>query len=78
MPSNPTRIVNTVPYQLPRDTPMLFQSRAVEGTAYALMLYLRNNRLRDAVSIMKWLQTQRNYEGGFDSPQVRSTGRVTV
>ncbi|KAI0207911.1 Complement C3 [Lamellibrachia satsuma] len=67
--TNPTRIINTIPYRLPRDSPPLYQSKAVEGTAYALMVYLHNNYQTEAMPIMKWLQTQRNFEAGFDGTQ---------
>ena len=66
IPPNPSRIVNTVPFNQPR---LIFpqEAYAVEATSYALLVYLRMNRLRDAEPIMNWLQTMRNSIGGFGS-----------
>jgi CD109 antigen len=41
----------------------------VEMSAYALQAFVEANRDADAVPIMKWLVTQRNSEGGFQSTQ---------
>ena len=69
IPKNPIEIVNTIMYQMPRqDQP--HESAAVHGTAYGLMVYLLNNRYEESIPIMKWLQTQRNTDGGFAGPQV--------
>ena len=46
------------------------QAGAVTATSYALLVYLRNNRLKEAEEIMRWLQTQRNTDGAFGSTQV--------
>ena len=53
----------------PRE-PQAFEGSAVEATGYALMTYILNNRMREAEPIMRWLQTQRNVEGGFASTRV--------
>ena len=66
IPPNPSRIVNTVPFNQPR---LIYaqEAYAVEATSYALLVYLRMNRLNDAEPIMGWLQTMRNSIGGFGS-----------
>ena len=46
------------------------QAGAVMATSYALLVYLRNNRLKESEEIMMWLQTQRNTDGAFGSTQV--------
>ena len=62
---NPVEFINAVPYQKPRKTPPPHQAKAVQATAYALIVYLRNNRFGEAEPIMKWINTQRNHIGGF-------------
>ena len=69
IPHNPTEIVNTVPIQSRRIQYPL-EAKAVEATSYALMVYLRNNRITDALSIMKRLQTMRNSLGGYGGTRV--------
>ena len=71
IPPNPTFIVNTVPFQEPRLIYPL-EGSAVSATSYALLVYLANNRIEEATSIMKWLQTMRNSIGGWGSTQVHS------
>ena len=71
IPPNPTFIVNTVPFQEPRLIYPL-EGSAVSATSYALLVYLANNRIEEATSIMKWLQTMRNSIGGWGSTQVLS------
>lgn len=41
----------------------------IEMSAYAMMAFLEGGRKTDALSIMKWLITQRNENGGFQSTQ---------
>jgi CD109 antigen len=41
----------------------------VEMSAYGLLANLEAGRLEDSVSIMRWLVTQRNQNGGFQSTQ---------
>uniref|UniRef100_T1IYG2 TEP1-F n=1 Tax=Strigamia maritima TaxID=126957 RepID=T1IYG2_STRMM len=41
----------------------------IEMTAYALMSYVLRNDLSGSILIMKWLITQRNVNGGFQSTQ---------
>lgn len=41
----------------------------VEMTAYALLSYIQAGRDTDAIPIMKWLISQRNTNGGFQSTQ---------
>ena len=69
IPENPHRTINTVPYNKPR---LIYshEASAVEATAYALMAYLRLNRVAQSLPIMKWLQTMRNSIGGFGSTRV--------
>ncbi|KAK2182230.1 hypothetical protein NP493_362g02042 [Ridgeia piscesae] len=66
IPINPTRIHNTVPFLYPRVI-YPFEAKAIEATSYGLILYLREGRLEDSRPIMKWLQTMRNYVGGFSA-----------
>ena len=73
---NPTKIINTVPIMQARPTSPVYHAFAVHATAFALLVYLRNNWVVEARPVMKWLQTQRNFNGGFSAPEVRR-GRVT-
>lgn len=41
----------------------------IEMTAYTLLAYIEAGREVDGISIMKWLVTQRNKNGGFQSTQ---------
>ena len=71
VPPNDVRMIDTIPYYQPRrlwDN----EGHAVEGTAYALMTYLRRNLLTDATPIMRWLQTMRNTFYAQASTQVRN------
>ena len=70
IPSNPRKIITTVPYQYPRTKPLPYSAKAVQGTAYALLVYLQNNWFSEAQPIMQWLQTQRDAESGFIGSQV--------
>ena len=45
----------------------------IEMTAYGLLTYVLNGDFSGAVSIAKWLVSQRNSLGGFSSTQVRDT-----
>jgi CD109 antigen len=51
---------------------------SVEMTAYALLIYLKDNNLEKAVSVGKWLLTQRNAEGGFISTQDTVVGLTAL
>jgi len=42
----------------------------VEMTSYALLTYVEQRRMSEALPVVKWLLTQRNPEGGFVSTQV--------
>ncbi len=77
IPVNPTFIVNTVHFQKPR---IIYphEAAAVEATGYALMVYLANNRMKEATNIMKWLQTMRNTIGGFGSTKVSIKSMVAI
>ena len=68
--ANPTTIVNNVPFMLPREFPSAHECKAVQATAFALLVYIQNNRFTDSRPIMLWLQTMRNYDGGFATSQV--------
>ncbi|CAH1779511.1 unnamed protein product [Owenia fusiformis] len=68
IPMNPTKIINTVPFHLPRKE-YANEAHAVAATSYALLVYMRNNRMREATPIVKWLQTMRNSIGGFAATQ---------
>ena len=67
---NPVEFINAVPYQKPRKMPPPYQAKAIQATAYALMVYLRNNWFSAAQPIMKWLNTQRNHYAGFAASTV--------
>ena len=76
MPENPSDFVNTVRYLLPR-MELKNDAYAVQSTAYALMAHIKHNGMgietetkiqRD--SMMKWLNSERNFIGGFASTQV--------
>ncbi|XP_052258342.1 CD109 antigen-like isoform X10 [Dreissena polymorpha] len=41
----------------------------IESTAYALLTYIEMNKMAEAFSIVKWLVSQRNPSGGFQSTQ---------
>lgn len=44
----------------------------IEMSSYALLVYAHNKAFADGLSVMKWLTTQRNSNGGFASTQVTS------
>ena len=76
MPENPSDFVNTVRYLLPR-TELKNDAYAIQSTAYAMMAHMKHNGMgvetetkiqRD--SMMKWLNSMRNFIGGFSSTQV--------
>ena len=46
---------------------------AVHATSYALLTYIRNNDLRGAMPIIKWLHSMRNTNDGQASSQVKNT-----
>nr|XP_034324217.1 CD109 antigen isoform X1 [Crassostrea gigas]XP_034324218.1 CD109 antigen isoform X1 [Crassostrea gigas] len=41
----------------------------IEMTSYALLVYAYNNQFTDGLSVMKWITSQRNPQGGFGSTQ---------
>ncbi|XP_052721975.1 CD109 antigen-like isoform X2 [Crassostrea angulata] len=41
----------------------------IEMTSYALLVYASNNQFTDGLSVMKWITSQRNPQGGFSSTQ---------
>ena len=59
---------NNKPFLLPR-LPFKYDSENIEATAYALMIYVARQEIR-VESIVKWLNTQRLYNGGWASTQV--------
>lgn len=42
----------------------------IEMSSYALLVYAHKKQIPDGLTIMKWLTTQRNANGGFASTQV--------
>ena len=68
IPENPIKILNGIYYLLPRDAHP-DEGRAIQATAYGLLVYLRNNKFEESIPIMKFLQTQRNTDSGFASTQ---------
>lgn len=75
MRENPSDFVNTVRYLLPR-LELMNDAHAVQSTAYALMAHINHFGSSSADykiqrdSMMRWLQTMRNYIGAFASSQV--------
>nr|UCK81479.1 macroglobulin-complement related protein-like 1 [Arenicola marina] len=68
IPPNEVRMIDTIPYYQPRrwyDN----EGYGVEATGYALMTYLIQNRMTEAMPIVKWLQTMRNTFAGQASTQ---------
>ena len=53
-------------------------SLSIEATAYALLSYLKANRETDGLLIAKWLVTQRNSFGGFESTQDTVLGLLSL
>ncbi|KAL7026587.1 hypothetical protein ACKWTF_005088 [Chironomus riparius] len=53
-------------------------SLSIETTAYALLSYLKANRDTDGLLIAKWLVTQRNSFGGFESTQDTVLGLLSL
>lgn len=51
---------------------------SIETSAYAALAYLENDRLTDAVLIAKWLISQRNSAGGFESTQDTVVGLLAL
>lgn len=45
-------------------------AKDVEMTSYALLSYVEQKKITEALPIVKWLLTQRNPTGGFVSTQV--------
>lgn len=48
----------------------LLDSENIEATAYALLVYVARQELVFVEPIVKWLNTQRLYDGGWASTQV--------
>ncbi|XP_037050047.1 CD109 antigen-like [Bradysia coprophila] len=53
------------------ENPWLLQKNSVnvEITAYALLTFIHNNQITEGLPIMKWLLSQQNENGGFQSTQ---------
>ena len=72
IPDNPTDMLDNRPYMYPRLIHGL-ESQAVEASSYALMVLLSqgtNMELKNATSVMLWLQSMRNSIGGFSGTRV--------
>ena len=69
IPPNSVNISNGHYYLYPRQG-QPHEARAIQASAYGLMVYLLNNKYQESIPIMKFLQTQRNTDGGFASTQV--------
>lgn len=63
---------NPVPRKPEDFNPPYVQAPAidVEMTSYALLTYVAQNKISEAVPVVKWLLTQRNPKGGFVTTQV--------
>lgn len=70
IPNIPTDMVNTVPYLQSKPMPVPAESEAIQGTGYALLVYLRHNLFTEALPIVHWLHTHRSTDAGFDGTQV--------
>jgi len=53
-------------------------SLAIETSGYVLLAYLEANRSIDALLVAKWLVSQRNYFGGFESTQDTIVGLLAL
>jgi CD109 antigen len=65
------KLENNKPFLLPR-LPHKYDSENIEATAYALLVYVARQELM-VDPIVRWLNTQRLYDGGWASTQVRSS-----
>ncbi len=71
MPRMELRIIDNIQYLQPRQY-QVDEAAAIQATSYGLLVYTMNNYFEKSIPIMKWLQTQRNKDGGFASSQVQS------
>ncbi len=69
MPVPDFKLENNKPFLLPR-LPHKYDSENIEATAYALLVYVARQELVHIEPIVKWLNTQRLYDGGWASTQV--------
>ena len=69
---NPSEFLTTIRYLKSRQE-LLNDAYAVQTTAYALLSYIRQEKQdSNTTSMMEWLNTMRNTDGGFASTQVGS------
>ncbi|OXA62186.1 Complement C3 [Folsomia candida] len=66
------KLENNKPFLLPR-LPHKYDSENIEATAYALLVYVARQELVFVEPIVKWLNTQRLYDGGWASTQDTAT-----
>ena len=64
-------MIQTVPYLGAKQMPFPHESKAIQATSYALMVYLRHNMFEEAIPIVSWLQTRRSTDYAFNGPQVQ-------
>ncbi|KAF4531995.1 hypothetical protein B566_EDAN006540 [Ephemera danica] len=73
VPLPPSKIENQKPFLLPR-LPYKYDSENIEATAWALMSYTARQELMFIIDpIVKWLNSQRLYDGGWASTQDTAT-----
>jgi CD109 antigen len=70
VPQPPFKMENQKPFLLPR-LPYKYDSENIEATAWALLTYVARQELF-VDPIVKWLNSQRLYDGGWASTQVSS------
>lgn len=68
VPQPPFKMENQKPFLLPR-LPYKYDAENIEATAYALLTYVARQELF-VDPIVKWLNSQRLYDGGWASTQV--------
>lgn len=72
VPPNPSNIQNAIRFLDPR-LELENDAYAVHTTAYALLAHISHDGLKyERDSIMRWLNSMRNYNGGFVSTQVKA------
>jgi len=83
VPPNAQDLVNSIPRYWPR-LELMNDAYAVQSTAYALMAHININGTStgmdriNRISMMRWLQTMRNYFGGFASSQVTNFKHLSI
>jgi len=69
VPTPDYKLENNKPFLLPR-LPHKYDSSNIETTSYALMIYVARQEVVLMQRIVRWLNSQRLYDGGWASTQV--------